>query len=194
MSTFNEILQSIAAEPLKTPNRQQWIQFFSFNGNGIREQIPLQQVSTLVQLNEENYRPDSMTPLFDAIGHATGKLRYALEKEQDYAVLVTILTDGAENASREFTAVTISNIIKELKQQNWTFTYLGTNQDVAKEATRMNVGDHMAFTFKSLTNYAVLNKELSARRRYYDRLDKQDGSAQNQPYFDPEDQDQPGTK
>ena len=183
MSTFNELIQSISAEASKNDSREQYIQFYSFNGNGIKEQIPLQKAGELMQLNENNYRPDSMTPLFDAIGHATGKLRYALEKESDYVVLVTILTDGAENNSKEFTATTIGNIIKELQNQNWVFTYMGTNQDVAKEAGRMNIVNHMRYENNDISLKESMMKEQSSRKRFYENLDKTDPKQQRK-YFD----------
>ncbi|MBZ5857548.1 vWA domain-containing protein [Flavihumibacter profundi] len=185
MSTFNELIQSISADAAKAGEREQWIQFYSFNGNGIKEQIPLQKVSELMQLNENNYRPDSMTPLFDAIGHATGKLRYALEGETGYIVLVTILTDGAENASKEFTATTIANIIKELQNQNWVFTYIGTNQDVAKEAARMNIVNHARYENNGLSLKSMMVKERSAREKFYTKLDNKDFNTGDK-YFDDE--------
>lgn len=182
ISTFNELIQSISAEASKNDSREQWVQFFSFNGNGINEQIPLQKVSQLMQLNEDNYRPDSMTPLFDAIGHATGKLRYALETETDYVVLVTILTDGAENASREFTASTIANIIRGLQQQHWVFTYIGTNQDVIKEATRINITNYMKYDNNKDSLKNAMLKERSSREKFYKDLDK-GRQAANEKYF-----------
>lgn len=184
MNTFNELIQSIAGETGKNEHRQQWINFFSFNGGGIKEQIGLQKVSQLMLLNEDNYRPDSATPLFDAIGHATTKLKYALEKEKDYVVLVTILTDGEENASQEYTGEKISAIIEALKLKNWVFTYIGTNQDVAREAAKINITNHLYFAAPEMASKAVLSKELSARARFYKKLEEHPESAIRDGYFD----------
>ncbi|ULQ51921.1 VWA domain-containing protein [Flavihumibacter fluvii] len=186
MSTFNELIQSIAAETTKIDGHEQWINFFSFNGVGIKEQMPLQKVSSLLLLHEENYRPDSLTPLFDAIGHATGKLKFALEKEKDYAVLVTILTDGEENASKEYTGEKISALINELKKKNWVFTYIGTNQDVAKEAAKINITNHLYFAAPEMASKSVLSKELKARERFYRKLEENPAAAVQDNYFDAE--------
>lgn len=184
MSTFNELIQSIAADATKKDSREQWISFFSFNGNGIKEQIPLQKVSTLKLLNEENYQPDSMTPLFDAIGHATTSLKKSLEKEKDYVVLVTILTDGEENASQEYSGDSISSIIEDLKTRHWLFTYIGTNQDVAKEAAKINITNHLYFAAPEMASKSVLKKELKARERFYEKLDANPASALEDKYFE----------
>jgi uncharacterized protein YegL len=167
ISGFNELIQGIRAEADKDPELQQNIQFFSFNSNGIRELVPLQAVTELPALSDENYRPDAMTPLFDAIGYAVGKLRLALEGETDYAVLVTILTDGAENASREYTRQTIANIIKKLEQENWIFTFMGTNQDVHTEAAKISVTNVVQFGYHDAGTKQALNEELYFRSRFY---------------------------
>jgi uncharacterized protein YegL len=170
ISGFNELIQGIRAEAEKDPELQQFIQFFSFNANGIRELIPLQPAKDLPQLSPDNYQPDAMTPLFDAIGHAVGKLRIALEGERDYAVLVTILTDGAENASREYTRQTIANIIKKLEQENWVFTFMGTNQDVHAEAAKISVTNYMKFDYHAAGTSDALKQEMHYRARFYGDL------------------------
>ena len=167
ISGFNELIQSIQLEADKDPEMKQFIQFFSFNSDAIRELVPLQQVKSLPLLNPQTYVPAAMTPLFDAIGHATNKLRYALEQEKDYVVLVTILTDGAENASKEYTRQTISNIIKQLEEQNWVFTYMGTNQDVLAESMKISVSNYMSFNYNPAGMKAAMNKEQSSRSRFY---------------------------
>jgi hypothetical protein len=167
ISGFNELIQGIRAEAEKDPELQQFIQFFSFNSNGIRELILLQPAKDLPQLSPDNYQPDAMTPLFDAIGHAVGKLRIALEGERDYAVLVTILTDGAENASREYTRQTIANIIKKLEQENWVFTFMGTNQDVHAEATKISVTNVVQFGYHDAGTKQALREEMYFRSRFY---------------------------
>jgi von Willebrand factor type A domain/Aldose 1-epimerase len=186
MSTFNELIQSIAGESTRKDSQEQWINFFSFNGLGIKEQMPLQKVSSLLLLNEENYRPDSMTPLFDAIGHAANKLKLALSDEKDYVVLVTILTDGEENDSKEYSGTQISTMINSLKKKNWVFTYIGTNQDVAKEAAKINITNHLYFAAPEMASKSVLSKELKARERFYKKLEENPASAVQDNYFDAE--------
>jgi hypothetical protein len=165
---FNELMQSISHEAKDNPSMKQYLSFFSFNGNGIREQVALTEVGDSIPvLDEKCYVPDSMTPLYDAIGHATGKLRIALENERDHAVLVTILTDGAENASKEYTRQTIANIIRQLTSQRWLFTYMGTNQDVASDAARISIDHHFSFDHNDADLGRAMDKERRSRSRYY---------------------------
>jgi uncharacterized protein YegL len=108
-----------------------------------------------------------MTPLFDAIGHAVSKLRIALEGKRDYSVLVTILTDGAENDSREYTRQTIANIIRRLEQENWVFTFMGTNQDAHSEAAKISITNVVQFGYSEAGTKKVLKDEMKFRSRFY---------------------------
>jgi hypothetical protein len=135
---------------------------------GIKEIIPLGEASAVHELTVTNYQPNAMTPLFDAIGHATNKLRYALEGEKEYTVLCTILTDGAENASEEYTRQTIANIIGQLEQKGWVFTFMGTNQDVVAEAAKISITNTVQFNYTGEGVTTALKDETRYRKRFYE--------------------------
>lgn len=97
-------------------------------------------------LDRETYTPAGGTPLLDAVGRAImwmDRLR-----PQPARVLVVILTDGEENASREFTRAQIQDLIRAHEATGyWTFAYLGANQDawVAGEALGIAPGNRASF-------------------------------------------------
>lgn len=62
--------------------------------------------------------------LYDAIGKGISKTNVQIE-EGDH-VLVTIITDGEENSSEEWTLKMVRSMIEKLKKQGWTFTLIGT--------------------------------------------------------------------
>ena len=96
-------------------------------------------------INDSSYKPASLTPLYDAMAFSISNLKQYLEGKENYSVLVTILTDGEENASKEYTGIEISRLVEELKSQNWTFTYIGTDHDVEKMALMLNINNTMSF-------------------------------------------------
>ena len=53
--------------------------------------------------------------------------------------MVTILTDGEENASKKYSGIAIKKMIELLSEGNWTFTYIGTDHDVEKFASNMSI-------------------------------------------------------
>lgn len=79
-------------------------------------------------LDEKSYAPDGMTALYDAVYQTITRTEKGLKKDQK--VLCVIMTDGAENSSREYSEKQVFAKIKELeKNGNWSFVFLGANQD-----------------------------------------------------------------
>jgi ADP-ribosylglycohydrolase len=80
------------------------------------------------------YEPRGMTPLYDAIGNVITDAERRLERRAraglaDDAQLVVIFTDGLENASRLHTHQEIFERIEAKRAEDWTFVFLGANQD-----------------------------------------------------------------
>ena len=96
--------------------------------------------------------PRGTTALLDGIGRliiTTGKRLAALpEAERPGAVIVVILTDGQENASKEFDIATIKKMITEqTNTYSWSFVYLGANQDAIDVAAGLGVAKGDAITY-----------------------------------------------
>ena len=78
--------------------------------------------------------PRGNTALYDAIGRTINdigaRLKSLPESDRPGLVCVVILTDGMENASREYTAARVKEMIEhQTNVYKWQFTYLGANQD-----------------------------------------------------------------
>lgn len=77
------------------------------------------------------FEPRGMTPLYDATGllldRAECRMRH--QKSDPADQLVVILTDGMENASRDWSQQQLFERIAELRRAGWTFVFLGANQD-----------------------------------------------------------------
>ena len=81
-------------------------------------------------------------------------------------VLVTILTDGEENASAEYRGDTIATLVGELKLKNWVFTYIGANHNVESFALSINITNTMTFQANEADMKDMFAKENSARMRH----------------------------
>ena len=98
--------------------------------------------------------PRGMTPLLDAVGRTitrTGERLAALsESERPGRVLFLIITDGIENASREFSKAQIRELIERQRRvYQWDFIYLGANVDAFAEAGGMGIGAAHAAAFRA---------------------------------------------
>lgn len=171
VSGFNELVETIKGIEKQYPEQEHFISFVSFNGLGIKEHIFLEPVSKLKKIDHKKYRPNACTPLLDAMGFSINKLKQSLEERQaDFNVLVTILTDGEENSSREFSGYQIRALVEELKQKRWTFTYIGTDHDVERVAISLSIENTMVFEKNGDDIKEMFIKEQYARAKYSEKI------------------------
>lgn len=82
-------------------------------------------------------------------------------------VLVTIITDGYENSSREYDLKTVKKLIEQLKESDWTFTFIGTdNLDVEGMARELNIGSNLSFTQDEAGTAKMFEAEHQARMNW----------------------------
>lgn len=167
---FNELVQTIQGIEKQFPEQEHFISFVSFNGLGQKLLHFMDPVSKLKKIDDKTYNPDANTPLFDALGFSINILKQSLQGQNDCNVLVTILTDGEENASKEFSGSAIKELIEELKQNRWTFTYIGTDHDVEKIAISLSINNTMVFEKNETDIKRMFMKEQSARANYSKKI------------------------
>ena len=163
ISGFNEVVETTKTVEAKFPEQKHVISLVTFNGDAIKEVHWNQPVGQLEKINEENYRPNCSTPLFDAIGRSVTKLREEIPADSNFSVLVTILTDGEENASVTYSGQQIRTMIEALKNNFWTFSYIGANHDVLSSARRIGISNTMQFEANEDSVKEMFAKENSAR-------------------------------
>lgn len=141
---LNETLETIGKMQKLHPDMEQRVTLITFDSSHkkyVFDNVPIAQTHLLTS---REYRPGGATPLYDAIGIGINKLNAQTNAEDN--VLVTIITDGEENASEEYSLKMVKTLIKKLKKQNWTFTLIGTdNLDVEGMAGSMAIDNHLEF-------------------------------------------------
>jgi hypothetical protein len=167
---FNEVVQTVKGVESQFPEQEHFITLVSFNGLAIKTLLSVQPVKNLALIDGKKYRPDASTPLFDAIGFSLNNLVREVEQYKDYNVLVTILTDGEENASTEFNGLAIKKMIDELSLKNWTFTYIGANHDVADFALKISITNTMSYMADPVDMKRMFEREKSARMSYSQKI------------------------
>jgi hypothetical protein len=100
--------------------------------------------------------PNGMTALHDAIVRASTQFGQTLadlpEEERPGTVMVIIVTDGLENASKESTKDDVKALItKQQDEYNWNFVFLGANQDavLAGESFGLRKGASLTYNASS---------------------------------------------
>ena len=167
----NETIGSIKSAQEKNPNQEHIVTLVAFCGcelKSIYDSVPVAEVKTLT---DRDYRPCCMTPLYDAIGTTITRVHALKSLEKDSLALVTIITDGYENASREFTQKAIMSLIDSYKEQGWQFTYIGADHDVQQVAFSLHIDHHLQFDKTQAGTVAMFAKERSARSRWVDMME-----------------------
>lgn len=105
--------------------------------------------SALQPLTAESYMPNGYTALYDGVGVMIAELLAQPHLESpETAVLVTIFTDGEENASTEYSAVLLKNLITKLEATGrWTFALVGPTDGV------MDLADLLAVDRSNTTGF-----------------------------------------
>lgn len=96
------------------------------------------------ELTNETYQPRNSTALLDAIGrtiNSTGdRLGKMSESDRPEKVVFVVITDGHENASKEFNRSQIFDMIKHQREvYKWEFVFIGANQDAIDSGSQIAV-------------------------------------------------------
>jgi hypothetical protein len=96
------------------------------------------------ELTQNTFVPRGSTALLDAQGRTIVELGQELaalpEQERPSKVIVVTLTDGLENASKQYNLDKIGEMIREQRDKyNWDFVFLGANQDAIATAAAMSI-------------------------------------------------------
>lgn len=91
-------------------------------------------------LNLSTFVPRGTTALLDAIGRTITSVGQRLASMPEYQrpskVVFAVLTDGQENASKEFNRARIFDMITHQEQKyNWVFAFLSSSLDAIQDAT-----------------------------------------------------------
>jgi hypothetical protein len=92
-------------------------------------------------LTPETYVPRASTPLLDALGRGINHLQESLwsfpEDGRPEKVLMLVITDGLENASREFSLDHVRKMIADRTSDGWSFVFLSADLEAISEACRL---------------------------------------------------------
>lgn len=96
--------------------------------------------------------PRGTTALLDAIGRYISEIGSALgglpEDQRPGSVMIVVLTDGHENASKEWTKDSVRQLISQQEEKyGWDFVFLGANMDAVDVGQRIGFAPDRAMTY-----------------------------------------------
>jgi uncharacterized protein YegL len=131
-------------------------------------------INKVPKLDKRSYKPQGMTALLDAVGRTIDAIGQRLsdtpEKERPSKVIVAILTDGLENASRDYSRGKVAALIQQQRDvYQWEFIFLAANQDAIASAQSISIHARDSVSFQSTGEgvrhaYASMSREVTRRR------------------------------
>ena len=112
-------------------------------------------IQMVADLTGQTYVPRASTPLYDAVGRGINDLKAGLgalpEALCPKKIVMVIVTDGQENASREFTGAQVRKMIVDAKEAGWQFVFLSADESAISDSSSLNIDASNAAFFKKST-------------------------------------------
>lgn len=143
---------------------------FSSSWRIVHDRVLLEKVQPMTR---KDYITGGCTALFDTVGHAIAHIesihRYARPEDVPAQTMFIIITDGMENASREYTRRKVKEMIEGKKRDGWEFLFLGANIDAAETADTLGIAadravDYHADSEGTRQNFRSISDAIDAVR------------------------------
>ena len=178
ISGFNEYVDTLK----KDGNKYSFsLVFFDTEVKQTYNNKPIKEVE---KMTRENYIPDGMTALYDAVCKTIKDVQGTVKDNQK--VLTVIMTDGEENSSKEYSQAQLKSLIADMeKTGKWSFVFLGANQDSWANAQKIGVsqmntsnfaatdaGVKMAMHTMAANTRAFAGNDLLATSAFFSQADQ----------------------
>ncbi len=177
VDSVNETLQSVRAAQNNYEDQEHFVSFVTFNSDGIKTVLDRVEALKAEDITPAQFNPNCCTPLYDAIGKSVMDLKKSVAENDK--VLVTIVTDGYENASKEYDQASIKALTEKLGKQGWTFAYIGANQDAMAVSHQLGIQNSMDFEATACGTLNMSEKLTKSRARWFSRIAQNDENTES---------------
>lgn len=169
IKAYEDQMANLASLQKELPDQQMFHSLTLFN-NFVDQVIDFGPLEEKERRRAGRIKAEGATALLDAIGLSVQRInqQYGAAIEEDrMSVVVTILTDGHENASETYSYPQIARMISGLEETGkWTFTILGAEVDSFSIAGRLNINEKNVLAFMKEDMEEVFDEYGSALKSY----------------------------
>ena len=166
---FNDQIAKIMNIEREFPGQKITVGLTTFNDR-IRHHFFEETPGIIQKINEKTYLPNGSTALLDAIGFTVNKIEMDLAISTLHlptTVIIAIITDGYENASKEYNFSLIRQMIRRLEATgNWTFNFIGATIDTAEVAEQLSISNNSISFSKNEMQGEVWDKLNDGLKKY----------------------------
>lgn len=175
IDNYNEQIGTLKRLQKEYPDQKYIVSLVIFD-DIIETVIDNKPVDDVQPLTEHTYVPRGMTALRDAMGMAIANLKIKhgaiLEEKKDSTeACIVVLTDGEENASKEYTAEKLKTLVNEANaKKNWSVMFVGANEKSVLEAKSYGVASgniaNASYSNSGMYTASVALGNIHARRAF----------------------------
>lgn len=115
--------------------------------------VARQDIQQVEPIDISTYSPRGMTALYDALGRTINKVGFKLaalpESERPSRVIIATLTDGEENASKDYTEQRLREMIDHQSEvYSWEFVFLASDLGAIREAVALGINPNNMMSFE----------------------------------------------
>lgn len=165
VSRWSEALGSINAYVKELAKGPATVTLATFDGDARLHYDVLRDSATAAEwkdVTEEDARPRGFTPLLDAICRAVSDAESKPGKKK----ILVVVTDGAENASREAKRETAKAALDRFEENGWQVVFLGADFNAFGEAASVGLGRDKTLNMTK-GHYAAAMSDLAAKSWAY---------------------------
>ena len=135
------------------------------------DRVPLKDVPVMTS---KEYYVRGSTALLDAVGKTINHVKALQDGSEEGSrpgkTLFVIVTDGMENASKEYRQPVVKNLIETRKKDGWDFLFIGANIDSVSEAAKIGIDASCAANYEcseagSARMFSAVGKVVSHARK-----------------------------
>lgn len=175
LSGINETLNSIREAQNQYKNVQEhFVSLVTFDERSDRNVPAVRSILDAVPVmsvnNFEDYHPCGCTPLYDALGDSLTSLRKKISNDENAVAIVTVFTDGLENASRHWRVDALHKLIEQLKEEGWIFSYMGSAHNVKEVTDLLSIDNVVEFSHDMTGAQNTWGRERSSKRAFFSKM------------------------
>lgn len=159
ISSVNEFIEGHRKDAKET-GIETTVSIFKFDGSRVIKIIDRVNVENKgLVITEDHYNPIGGTNLNDAFGSVIATINdelAGLEKSERPSIIITMITDGEENASQTFTLADVNLMVSKCQDKNWAFLFMGANIDAFR------AGSQYGFNVNNTLQYAASGSGVSS--------------------------------
>lgn len=142
--------------------QEHFVTLIMFGGKRVTivyDEVPIKE---LQPFSSSSYKPYGMTCLYDAVGLALCRTEIHISKSENTVVIVSIVSDGTDNSSEDYSPERLRSIIHDLCKKGWKFFLISNNEDARRTALDIGINHVCSFSHEE--------QDIESIARYIDQF------------------------